>query len=65
MLSGIVYLHRINQPRMQGSAKTNMPVFKKLCGDNALGNAILATTMWDVTEVQLAEEREKQLQERK
>lgn len=46
-LSGIIYLHRISDVRMQGSAKKNLYMFKKLCGDNALKNVILGTTMWD------------------
>jgi hypothetical protein len=32
---------------MQGSAKKNLYMFKKLCGNNALKNVILVTTMWD------------------
>ncbi|KAG8531169.1 uncharacterized protein KY384_004527 [Bacidia gigantensis] len=52
-LSGIIYLHRISDVRMQGSAKKNLFMFKKLCGQNALSNVILATTMWDrVTEAE-------------
>lgn len=33
--------------RMQGSAKKNLFMFKKLCGNDALKNVLLATTMWD------------------
>jgi predicted RNase H-like nuclease (RuvC/YqgF family) len=32
---------------MQGSAKRNLVMFKKLCGNDALRNVILGTTMWD------------------
>ncbi|KAI2613260.1 P-loop containing nucleoside triphosphate hydrolase protein [Hypoxylon sp. NC1633] len=60
-LSGIIYLHRINQPRMQGSARKNIMMFKKLCGDNALQNVILATTMWDLVDEDVGAAREKQL----
>jgi len=45
-LSGILYLHRISDRRMTGSAKKNLLMFKKLCGNNALVNVTLATTMW-------------------
>ncbi|KAI1420350.1 P-loop containing nucleoside triphosphate hydrolase protein [Xylaria sp. FL1777] len=62
-LSGIVYLHRINQTRMQGSALKNIALFRSLCGDNALKKIVLATTMWDITENEVAESREKQLKE--
>ncbi len=46
-LSGIIYLHQISDVRMQGSAKKNLLMFKKLCGGDALRNVVLATTMWD------------------
>jgi hypothetical protein len=59
-LSGIIYLHRISDIRMQGSAKRNLLMFKKLCGDNALKSVILGTTMWDrVSELEgVAREKE-------
>jgi hypothetical protein len=59
-LSGIIYLHKISDNRMQGSAKRNLYMFKKLCGDSALKNVILGTTMWDkVSETEgIARERE-------
>jgi hypothetical protein len=47
LLHGIIYLHRITDNRMQGSAKRNFLMFKKLCGPDALKRVILATTMWD------------------
>ncbi|RWA08083.1 hypothetical protein EKO27_g7037 [Xylaria grammica] len=62
-LSGIIYLHRINQPRMQGSAMKNISLFRFLCGDDALKKVILVTTMWDITENDIAESREKQLRD--
>lgn len=50
-LDGIIYLHRINDVRMGGSAQTNLFMFQKLCGKDALARVILATTMWEkVTE---------------
>ncbi|TPX06853.1 uncharacterized protein E0L32_002349 [Thyridium curvatum] len=64
-LSGIVYLHRINQPRMPGSARRNIMMFNKLCGDGALKNVILATTMWDLVDQIEGAAREKQLIETK
>ncbi|KAI0414675.1 P-loop containing nucleoside triphosphate hydrolase protein [Xylaria grammica] len=62
-LSGIIYLHRINQSRMQGSAMKNISLFRFLCGDDALKKVILVTTMWDITENDIAESREKQLRD--
>lgn len=46
-LSGILYLHRIDNPRMQGSARKNLFMFKKLCGSDILSNIILVSTMWE------------------
>lgn len=64
-LSGIIYLHRITQPRMQGSAKSNIQLFWQLCGDNALRNVVLATTWWDVVEEGLGSKREQELKDKK
>ena len=45
-LAGIIYLHRITDPRMGGSALKNLHMFQRLCGDRGLSSVILATTMW-------------------
>jgi ankyrin repeat protein len=45
-LKGIIYLYRIMDERMQGSAKRNLFMFKKLCGPKPLNNVNLATTTW-------------------
>lgn len=46
-LHGILYLHRIIDVRMQGSARRNLKVFKDLCGPDALEKVVLVTTMWE------------------
>lgn len=46
LLSGAIYLHPINEPRLQGTAKKNLTMFKLLCGDESLHSVLLATTMW-------------------
>ncbi|KAI6373106.1 hypothetical protein MCOR25_003505 [Pyricularia grisea] len=61
LLHGIIYLHRISDPRMQGSARKNLMMFKKLCGDDALKKVILATTMWDIVPAETAEARQTEL----
>lgn len=61
LLHGIIYLHRVTDIRMQGSAAKNLLMFKKLCGDNALRKVVLATTMWDKVPPHEAEDREQQL----
>lgn len=45
-LAGIIYLHRITDVRMLGSAKRNLRMFKQLCGANNLNSVILVTTHW-------------------
>ncbi|KAK0710708.1 hypothetical protein B0H67DRAFT_263866 [Lasiosphaeris hirsuta] len=45
-MTGIVYLHGINVPRVTGSAHTNMRLFRELCGDESMASVVLATTHW-------------------
>ncbi|KAG7288270.1 hypothetical protein NEMBOFW57_007801 [Staphylotrichum longicolle] len=61
LLHGIIYLHRITDNRMQGSAKRNFMMFKQLCGPAALKSVILVTTMWDRVGEREGAEREKVL----
>lgn len=51
-VTGIIYLHRITDNRMNSTAVRNLEVFHKLVGDNYLktGRVVFATTMWDLLE---------------
>jgi hypothetical protein len=60
-LNGIIYIHDITKPRMQGSAYQNMRLFRQLCGDDALGNVILATSFWDQITKSVGAKREHEL----
>ncbi|KAJ4138390.1 hypothetical protein NW768_002214 [Fusarium equiseti] len=63
-LAGIIYLHRITDNRMSGSAFKNLSMFKQLCGENAFAHVVLCTSMWDNLGAVLPEigtEREKEL----
>jgi hypothetical protein len=60
-LSGIIYLHRISDPRMAGSAKRNLHMFKKLCGEECFSSVILATTMWGLVDERTGDAREAEL----
>lgn len=63
-LNGLLYLHRIIDVRLQGSARKNLTVFQKVCGNDALKNVTLVSTMWDTINrdsQDLAKKREKQL----
>ncbi|KAL4928158.1 uncharacterized protein BDV17DRAFT_291906 [Aspergillus undulatus] len=61
LLHGIIYLHRITDIRMQGSARKNLIMFRQLCGEDALKKVILVTTMWDKVPADEAARREKEL----
>jgi GTPase SAR1 family protein len=60
-LNGIIYIHSILKPRMQGSVMKNMRIFRKLCGDQALGNVLLATSFWDSVPQSVGDAREAEL----
>ena len=44
ILGGIVYLHDISVLRFPGTARRNLEVFKRLCGDAAFDKVLLCTT---------------------
>lgn len=60
-LNGIIYLHRITDDRLGGQAKSNLIMFKQLCGPDAFSNVILATTMWESVEPTIGAQREFEL----
>lgn len=60
-LNGIIYLHRITDLRMTGSARENVLRFQSLCGSGALKKVVLATTMWEVVDPSTGEKREGEL----
>jgi hypothetical protein len=60
-LSGIVYLHSVEEVRFAGSAVKNLRMFKELCGEECLHNVVLATTHWKRENLQVQENREHQL----
>jgi hypothetical protein len=65
LLSGVLYLHRISDSRMQGSAKRNLLMFMQLCGPHCYQNVMLATTMWSILpDEATGEAREKELVEK-
>ncbi|KAG6379498.1 hypothetical protein JVT61DRAFT_9989 [Boletus reticuloceps] len=47
MLNGIIYMHRISDPRVGGVARKNLKMFHSLCGDANLKNVCIATTNWN------------------
>jgi hypothetical protein len=61
VLTGLLFLHRISDNRMTGTARRNTHVFEMLCGAGGLRNVILVTTMWDSVDMQAGLLREKEL----
>jgi len=47
VLLGVVYLHRISDNRMGGTALRNFKMFRELCGPTALSNCVIGLSMWD------------------
>lgn len=50
---------------MRGTPQKNLDMFKALCGDDALSNVMLTTTMWDsMTDERISRRHEDQLRTR-
>lgn len=62
-LKGILFLHRISDPRTGGSARKNLFMFKELCGTEAPKNVLLLTTMWEKIDPAEGERRQKILED--
>ncbi|KAH9949950.1 P-loop containing nucleoside triphosphate hydrolase protein [Amylocystis lapponica] len=60
-LSGVIYLHRISDNRMGGTAMRNFRFFRQLCGDEALPNTLIVTNMWNEIDEDLGAAREEEL----
>lgn len=63
LLSGIIYLHRVTDIRMEGPSLKNLRMMKKLCGENSLANVVLATTMWEKVTEEEGTRREQELKQ--
>jgi flagellar biosynthesis GTPase FlhF len=61
-LSGIIYLHRITDVRMGGSATKNIQLLREICGNQFLSRVTLVTTMWDSVNQNIGANRERELQ---
>ncbi|PMD53669.1 uncharacterized protein K444DRAFT_571192 [Hyaloscypha bicolor E] len=63
LLSGIIYLHRIIDVRMEGPNLKNLRMMKQLCGADSLQNVVLATTMWEKVTIEEGLRREAELEQ--
>lgn len=64
LLSGIIYLHRVTDVRMEGPSLKNLRMMKKLCGEGSLANVVLATTMWENVSEEEGVRREEELKQK-
>ena len=60
-LSGIIYMHRIIDPRIRGTARSSMNMFRRLCGPDYFANVVLGTTFWNEIDISLGAQREREL----
>jgi hypothetical protein len=58
--AGIIYVHSIMNPRMQGTAMQNLRMFRKLVGANNMSK-VVATSFWDQVDPPQGYERERAL----
>jgi len=63
-LKGIVYMHRITDNKMSGSARRYFEMFQRLCGEQSMANIVLLTTMWNqLNDKTVGLKRERELRE--
>jgi hypothetical protein len=60
-LDGLIYLHRISDNRITGTAKQNIRMFKEFVGKDNLSIVTVATTMWKEAQMNDDLEREQEL----
>ncbi|KAF8856749.1 putative GTPase Era, partial [Acephala macrosclerotiorum] len=62
-VSGILYLHPIDQPRMKGSDMKNLEVFREIVGKRNIANCFFVTTKWSKVSDEEGALREQELVE--
>ena len=62
-IRGIVYMHRITDNRMGGTALRNFRMFHAICGPSAMQNAVIVLNMWEKSKQAVYEERERELRD--
>jgi hypothetical protein len=62
-LAGVVYLHRITDPRINGPAVKNFHVVARICGRPNMSNVVLVTTFWGQAARDTGTQREAELKD--
>ena len=64
-LAGLIYMHRITDVRMGGSAVRNLELFRRICGPSTFRHLALVSSMWGMLkseeEIRTGRQREKTL----
>lgn len=60
-VAGVLYLHKITDPRMTEPPFTNLAAFESFCGDDAHQKVLITTTMWKKTEQEIEKHREEEI----
>lgn len=61
LLSGVIYLQRITDNHVGGSANKTISVFQKLCGKESMNNVLLVSNMWEDVDFTRGTQRESEL----
>ncbi|KZT74201.1 hypothetical protein DAEQUDRAFT_807874 [Daedalea quercina L-15889] len=61
-ITGMIYVHPIDDNRMDVPRERSYKLFRKLCGDDAMSNVAIVTTMWDSVGRANGEVRERELE---
>ncbi|KAF8597194.1 hypothetical protein BDV93DRAFT_499870 [Ceratobasidium sp. AG-I] len=62
-IGGIIYMHRIIDNKLSGSAKRNLQIFQRMCGQKALQNTVFLTSMWSMPPTASELHREEELKQ--
>lgn len=60
-LAGVIYMQRISDLRVGGSARRDFRMFQELCGEEAYPNVIIVTNMWGAVTAEDGNAREHEL----
>lgn len=60
-MAGVIYIHRISDFYPGGMSVRTFNMFRKLCGESALKNVVIATNMWSELSEDFGSVREAQL----
>ncbi|CCM03858.1 uncharacterized protein FIBRA_06008 [Fibroporia radiculosa] len=60
-VAAMIFTYRISDNRMSGTGRENFRLFRKICGDAAMKNAAIVTTMWTKGNQAVEAAREEQL----